>query len=1678
MFHCKVTQSIKESSKKTEPLSWLPSTVLSRIFDRVDAFSLLALAVTSVRLLKLTAPYVREIIMPRHIGSWAGSHVQYVHLVLDDNLHRTIENPTSEYIENHMNYQIWTKGYKVIEPPRGICFTLDYKKARQAGKILVKIMEHATKYPSKLAAIGEFIQEIQYGDEFWLSFSRHKRYWFYKKDSLALQSPDITVFDLPEWADISGSSTMDRDSLPSSVFRRGMYFMGDASFFAKSNWAGEAWGIMPYEDLQDELLGLTPLQRGQRRHQMIQDIFNKDKTRKVLSYLDYPESDRRQVEAKQKAKTTSARKAAYVALLFLWSYQTGVLSELWYYIGLGWWVFTGFCAPHTEESLLSTFLSFFSTSPPSPPSPSPKSSPSLPSPPVSRPSLSLHKTSRKPPEKGTASIAILTMVCKAPDSWDTSSSSTTALPTPPSPQPPGPSPTPNAISPTPLLPFSGIPQWNIEQINPNLPKPSSSCPFNSHPKDKPPTSSKSSQSRKTSSNQKQNSQNRVEMGRNTSDDPKSDIERIHQILSTTLMSQKYATSFHQQQICTQPTSRTYTFDDANEDGVLHIAIDAEQRLKDVTESCNSCETLGDQMSKIVHGQCVELFRIRCDTGENGERQIQGLELDLRQIKRPEVGQTITDSQSARIKLLEARMRGTDSSIPPAEEDNLWPDNDREDDLGSIRLLRGIKSISGNHEDRDGEKRRRLSSDGELTIKTSEEANLKDSKNADKKDDKSRALTLIPKPVSLIQPRSRSSKQGSSIQMMPQPKKSKKKKNKKQRKNEGKEDNNAIEITRILTPIESITIYDAPNEGDISLRNPQSAWAQRQGDELTITQRGEQLSSNSNHFLSADNVNDVSNAFYCNRVDNEREKYRNIYSVQPPRERPRTNVFILYSTEDEKASTNHRPDIFTPTTNENTRPMPMAGSIKPIEPGDVFENTGTLAPGPLRPMSNHETEDTRENNILLDQASAPLTHEGINNEIAAAMETLKSGGNKTGNLDIEATLDVLRRDQERVSAEINRLLEVQERAREQDREIDRLIEERNIQPSKYRITEPGQEFSLSQTLDDLIDLGAENAPSFEPKSPELESHNQITFTPLHMPSEGCQQPTQQQRQEWLDSINSSSTSGDSARGSESDPNERLEDINVSHPKQEPIPPPNATEETEQPVTIEEPVNLLDSPALERAVDFEAGISADISTHDIPTALPHPGPIAGPAIAITPPETLENNYDGLSKSVTRKSGKKQKIKHAAIKKEWTPELQESFETSCPQGRRRVDGVKGTIIEICDNDSSVSGLSTPEEIEPTPDVDTPVAAVSTLPETFAIPVSDFTVKSDLGVNTKIRKPTAPEGPLRLKVLPKTPLKSILKKTSQFEKLTDEKPIAIEPAGRKSELGERPKVSRGRGKRRSGLYAKIPFPDTPFTSVSGITVPGGVYKASPAPQEGPNSEIPTLTDEQQYQNAVAKLSELPGFVEQDLPGKDIPPTDTNESKPEEPEESEESEEETEEEKERRRAIKGKAVDRDNWLGSDCRFFEYPPHTPFEIRPPSPRYPPRPVILQDDIILARAIHEAFVEVERQFAIEKQQKMVAEAMASRAGISDVDGSEVEAQDTSLEKMEIDEEANTADLGPCTINQNGPELNSPTAKLAGLASMSILPNEAHLSGPAVDEEEDDPFAPAEERARREAEKAKF
>ncbi|KAK6360912.1 hypothetical protein TWF730_007027 [Orbilia blumenaviensis] len=1245
-------------------------------------------------------------------------------------------------------------------------------------------------------------------------------------------------------------------------------------------------------------------------------------------------------------------------------------------------------------------------------------------------------------------------------------------------------------------PLPEPPGMSVQQINPNFaPINPPSFSFISSPKN-------NYQPYQTPFHRENTPRSNAKLPRKGAEGAIGGMETIQKLLSTTIMPQNHAAPYQQQQMCTLPTPRTYSFDDTDENGILHVAIDANQRAKDVMDSCNSCETLGDIMSKVVHGQCVELFRITCDEGRNGERQIKGLEFDFRRSENNNICEWIKESQAARLKLLEARMRGVERITPDPEQQVLLQEKDLEEEPGSIALLKGIKSIADKYEDQSGEKRRRLGPDDEVFIIKADAGDGEKAtpKDMEKIDAKSNATSPATKTVPLIQPRSRSSKQTSSIQMMPQPKKPKKKKSNKKT----KEDNGAVDLTGMLSPLSSIvTIYDAPSEGELSLRNPQTAWAQRRGDELTITQRSETPSSNSQSYFTANS--ELPPKLYEGRVDEEREKYRNIYSTQQPHERPRANFFVLYSTEDEKPSSHHRTDLFGLSKNPNIAPTRMVGSIKPLDLDDTLE-------GRNGPDTAQGLEAGKEKETTLNQPNFVRSHEDMDNEVATAMEALKLEEKTTGDRDLEATLEVLRRDQEKVSAEISRLLEAQERNKREGREVDRLIEQNNSPPVKYKITQPGQQFALSEALDELIEPRAQVAPSFKLDSSQPEGYGKIASTSLFIPSDGCREPTREQKQEWLDSLTMSSTPTLSTE-SEGDTNENLFQMDATYLEDSQTLSPSPTDKTktlllhtESNATDQKPAAkpswIPDTTILRYPPGFEPkGVSCGM-TDSPPKPLAHPGPTTDEYMTKHLFERLGDEFGKLGHLKPKRSGKGKNPKPRAVKKEWTGDLNEGLKNQSPHPEpEETREFEGTATEIVGNDAVEHKPSTQDEAEDSlaqvPDLeghpgtsarDSLVATQnddeelasgprdsgteaksSTKVEVFKIPRTEFTIESTLTLDTYSRKPKGLQTAELIDTSSK-PLKSILKKTPQISKLTGPKAEIAESLRRERRRGERYTIVTGFVNKEKSSYGEVPFFDKPKTKMrlpEGVPTGNGLpIEQKKGPSKPPSRDF--ILAQKRYIMALRNLSKLPGFVrEGESPFGDVDI---------ELEDLDGSDSETEEKKAVRRILKGKAVDRDGWSGLDYRFYEFPPTVKdLPLSPPSSPEIKTPG--EDNPEFVWAIEESLREAEREFEIEMQRELEAEATAVELDLpKDIPRAELSGRYKENPKE-------TTETAQVTIGQPKPtqdvsRLDSSSTKPLKLSQKPPRPRRRSSSGPKSDNEDSDPLISVTEQARKKTEKAKL
>ncbi|KAK6338627.1 hypothetical protein TWF696_009438 [Orbilia brochopaga] len=502
------------------------------------------------------------------------------------------------------------------------------------------------------------------------------------------------------------------------------------------------------------------------------------------------------------------------------------------------------------------------------------------------------------------------------------------------------------------------------------------------------------------------------------------------------MQQRFSiTTFGQrQQVCTQLQTPILTTDKTDETGILQVTIDIAKTARDSVSQCSSCDNIGDAIAKAVHGGCVEVFRIHSDESREGHRPITKLELDLRpQEEATSSKSTSKEAESTRMERLEARMRGAET--PGPKSPIVGPKPDDADKSHTEIILKALTDCWDN----DVAKRRRVAQEDEASV-SSEDSDETEKASSPKKKENREPASPSKKPVALIQPRPRQSRQGSSIQMVPQPKKSKDSSKKKKKA--------ALKITQIFSPIQAITIYDPPTDTDPTLRNPRAAWAQTIpqsiADELTITHRSSQS-------FPSQEPSGVSPIFDASaRPDPTiwvRQKENEQSGPSRPHEAGRPNIFILCSTEDEKASPHHRTDVLT--TAQSQQSYDVSNSLNslraPASDDDQESSSASAVKSPIR-TNSQLCPPKQDKTILLNRESIRKSQAQMEESITARIAALNMDTN-VYNLDdkpnVEPAMGVLRNDESEVAARLAKLFQQRQQIQDQqDKEVDQLTSSNN------------------------------------------------------------------------------------------------------------------------------------------------------------------------------------------------------------------------------------------------------------------------------------------------------------------------------------------------------------------------------------------------------------------------------------------------------------------------------------------------------------------------------------------------------------------------------------------------------------------------------------------------------------
>ncbi|KAF3921781.1 hypothetical protein AA313_de0202165 [Arthrobotrys entomopaga] len=560
-------------------------------------------------------------------------------------------------------------------------------------------------------------------------------------------------------------------------------------------------------------------------------------------------------------------------------------------------------------------------------------------------------------------------------------------------------------------------------------------------------------------------------------------DELCHILSTNIMTQRYLSGFtRRQQVCTQPSAPVITPENVDDNGNVRVTMDPNQRLKASIDACSSCESMGSTMAKVLHGGCIELFRIKFDEEENPDNPIKSLELDLRSVKKPEVETPAKEGSSDRIKLLEARMRGSDIDEPSENGDIKTTSNS--EDLPSERSIKDMKAITDNWREPTQEK-----------------------KPVDLDDEKAVTKQLVHK--------------------LKQPEKPKQKSKK------SKKSKDVISITKLMNnPVQPITVYDRPTDDDPILRNPQPAWAQKTGNELIITEgasHGISRSASSQYRFSGNSEISGAPEMPWHRPFRIEEP-KNKIARPPPVKANEPSFFVLLSNEDEKQSPLHRTDVLRGQKSLETFANKLnRDTSQKLDSDDEWETSGTSSTSGPHARRIKVRQGQEETAILLNRESVNMSYQNPEESLSAAMDALRMEDG------FQATVDDLQCRGEQVAAEIEMLRKRQEKNQQQDHEIDQML---NAPPPtvKYRILKHGEPLPLAQTLDELIDTGARDAPSFEPRPLPNENIGGSISHAIQVQRGLCRQPSEQEKLDWLASFGSSSPSTISRPASASETDE--------------------------------------------------------------------------------------------------------------------------------------------------------------------------------------------------------------------------------------------------------------------------------------------------------------------------------------------------------------------------------------------------------------------------------------------------------------------------------------------------------------------------------------------------------------
>ncbi|KAF3934474.1 hypothetical protein ABW19_dt0202872 [Dactylella cylindrospora] len=562
--------------------------------------------------------------------------------------------------------------------------------------------------------------------------------------------------------------------------------------------------------------------------------------------------------------------------------------------------------------------------------------------------------------------------------------------------------------------------------------------------------------------------------------PEQNMEALHNMIRFNILPQQQYVAPSCQKQCTRPKETCVSSKDADEDGVLRIAIDPKQKVKETIEACQSCQSLGESISQAVHGSCVQILRICRDDGD--ERPLKILEFDFREQKISDAERIEKEVVDTRIKVLEDVMRGADPRTPI--QVNKLPDTIKlKASPRGAGLKDGVKETGEQWE--DGSKRRKLGVHEEVTITVNKgDEEMAKIKVQRKNGQSTKSLPPI-KPVVLNQPRNRYAKQAGTVNMIPQPK--------------------------------SITIYDAPTNEDPTLRNPRQAWTAKTAPEGQGKGRTSQGGRASRYIGHPGNTNGVRYNTTPLSIDGEIPRH-------PDQTQQQSQIFIFVSDKDDESNTIGRIEPLDGLKGQLPQITSRDGVITPADDdGDdeEWETSVSTASCQQRPLiRKFKTEEQ----VLLNRDRVNTTLPNYESTIAAAREAAM----KPGAFNLDPAMEMLRKQGEEIEADIESLKRQQRLA--QDMEIDRLTSRRatSLPPVKFKTLQQEMAIPLAETLDELIETGAQNAPGFQPKSPGRGVPEHSISESIRVQNRLCKTPSESERHQLLiDAGSSTSASTESS-----------------------------------------------------------------------------------------------------------------------------------------------------------------------------------------------------------------------------------------------------------------------------------------------------------------------------------------------------------------------------------------------------------------------------------------------------------------------------------------------------------------------------------------------------------------------